>query len=302
MTAFDYTGSMDNLNIVTTGTGGRFEVPVDISATLGRDILLKPVSGKDMKPVLEIDDNFAAIDRIRSKAKDKYYPVVRTEVPEQTADDTLDYTGRRVVRLDEVEVKGKAGRYPKRNKMLGYLDSISTPYGGEWVCGCPAGHGTTFLNDYIEGYTHHPDGYGTPLRIGKPQKGKSYVLIKYSGGTINDYVMDIQYMEYKGPRYTEEDLLKKNGLWKVKGFYPKHAFEGPDNEEMSLGLEDNRNTLLWLPHATTDGNGNLYIEFFTSDISSIFRIVCLTYETEGSGIGEAIFNVKVLNPLQHQEL
>ena len=71
---------------------------------------------------------------------------------------------------------------------------------------------------------------------------------------------------------------------------------------MSLGLEDNRNTLLWLPHATTDGNGNLYIEFFTSDISSIFRIVCLTYETEGSGIGEAIFNVKVLNPLQHQEL
>ncbi|MDE7421131.1 MAG: hypothetical protein K2N35_13075, partial [Muribaculaceae bacterium] len=139
MTAFDYAGSMDNLNIVMTGTGGRFEIPADMAVSLGRDILLKPVSGKDMKPVLEIDDNFTAIDRIRSKAKDKYYPVVRTEVPEETADDTLDYTGRRIVRLDEVEVKGKAGRYPKRNKMLGYLDSISTNYGGAWVCGCPAG-------------------------------------------------------------------------------------------------------------------------------------------------------------------
>ncbi|MDE7419523.1 MAG: hypothetical protein K2N35_04880, partial [Muribaculaceae bacterium] len=139
MTAFDYTGSMDNLNIVMTGTGGRFEIPADMAVSLGRDILLKPVSGKDMKPVLEIDDNYTAIDRIRSKAKDWYYPVVRNGVPEETADDTLDYTGRRVVRLEEVEVKGKAGRYPKRNKMLGYLDSISTNYGGAWVCGCPAG-------------------------------------------------------------------------------------------------------------------------------------------------------------------
>ena len=34
MTAFDYAGSMDNLNIVTTGTGGRFEMPVDIAVSL----------------------------------------------------------------------------------------------------------------------------------------------------------------------------------------------------------------------------------------------------------------------------
>lgn len=297
MTAFDYTGSMDNLNIVTTRTGGRFEVPVDISATLGREILLKPVSGKDMKPFLEIDDSFAAIDRIRSKAKDKYYPVVRTEVPEQTADDTLDYTGRRVVRLDEVEVKGKAGRYPKRNKMLGYLDSISTPYGGAWVCGCEAGNGTTFLNDYISGYTHHPgDEAYKPKKISKPIKGKSYTIVKYTGGIYGqDYLVDIRIIQYNGPQYSEDELLKKNGIFKVKGYYPAHDFEGPYEAGMSLGLEDNRNTLLWLPQATTDGNGEIEIEFYTSDISSLFDIVCLGYELNGNGIGETNKTLKVIN-------
>ncbi|MDE6560661.1 MAG: hypothetical protein K2K75_04725 [Muribaculaceae bacterium] len=295
MTAFDYTGSMDNLNVVTTGTGGRFEVPVDILATLGREILLKPVSGKDMKPVLEIDDNFAAIEGIRSKAKDKYYPVVRTGVSEETADDTLDYMGRRVVRLDEVEVKGKAGRYPKRNKMLGYLDSISTPYGGAWVCGC--GDGSTYLNDYIQGYTHHPDfAIGDePQERKRPIKGKRYTLIKYlPGGKYgNGYVDDIQKIVYNGPQYTEDELLKMNGLTKANGYYPGHDFEVPDEVGMSLGLEDNRNTLLWLPQATTDENGEMEFEFYTSDISSLFSIVCLAYEKDGKGIGESNKSFKV---------
>lgn len=298
MTAFDYTGSMDNLNIVTTGTGGRFEMPVDMAVSLGRDILLKPVSGKDMKPVLEIDDNFAAIDKIRMKAKDRYYPVVRTEVPEETADDTLDYTGRRIVRLEEVEVKGKAVRYPKRNKMLGYLDSISTNYGSAWVCGCPAGNGTSFLNDYITGYTHHPgDESYKPEKISKPIKGKSYTIVKYTGGIYGqDYLVDIRTVQYNGPQYSEDELLKRNGIWKVKGYYPKHDFEGPDEADMSLGLEDNRNTLLWLPQATTDMNGEMEIVFYTSDISSLFNIVCLGYELNGNGIGETNKSFKVLNP------
>ena len=63
---------------------------------------------------------------------------------------------------------------------------------------------------------------------------------------------------------------------------------------MSLGLEDNRNTLLWLPHVTADGNGELEFEFYTSDISSLFSIVCLVYEIDGKGIGESNISFKVL--------
>lgn len=292
MTAFDYTGSMDKLNIVTTGTGGRFEIPVDISATLGREILLKPVSGKDMNPVLEIDDNYSTLEEIRRKAKDKYYPVVSIKTPMELADVPLDYTGRKVVHLDEIEVKGKAGRYPKRNKMLGYLDSISTPYGDAWVCGCEAGNGTSFLNDYISGYTHHPGNEAyKPKKISKPIKGKNYTIVKYTGGIYDqDYLVDIRTIQYNGPQYTEEELLKINGLWKAKGFYPKHDFETLDSKEISFGLEDNRNTLLWLPRTTTDENGELKIEFYTSDISSIFSLVCVSYGGNCCSVGETKIN------------
>ena len=129
-----------------------------------------------------------------------------------------------------------------------------------------------------------------------PVKGKSYTIVKYTGGVYpRDYILDIRTITYEGPKYTEEELLKMNGLWKAKGYYPEHKFEGPDDPEMSLGLEDNRNTLLWLPLETTDENGEMELEFFTSDISSLFSIVCLVYEIDRKGIGEANKSFKVLN-------
>ena len=191
--------------------------------------------------------------------------------------DTLDYSGRRIVRLDEVTVEGHAGRYPKRNKFLGYLDSISTLTGGAWTCGCHAGGNTTFLNDYIPGYTHHPNGSGQPRKRGVPVKGKDYELIKYSSETVQGtkigHVEDIRHVIYPGPKYSEEELLRMNGLWKAKGYYPHHDFIQVDDDEISLGLEDNRNTLVWLPCSTTDENGELTLEFYTSDISSAFNII-----------------------------
>lgn len=85
-------------------------------------------------------------------------------------------------------------------------------------------------------------------------------------------------------------MLKINGLWKAKGFYPKHDFETPDSKEISFGLEDNRNTLLWLPRTTTDENGELKIEFYTSDISSIFSLVCVSYGGNCCSVGETKIN------------
>lgn len=292
---FDYTGSSGSLNVVETGTGGRFEIPVDIATSLGCDILLKPISGKDRKPYIEFDDNFSDIANVREKATDRYYSVVRVKFSEEIIDDTLDYTGRRVVHLDGIEVDGKAGRYPKRNKMLGYLDSISTPYGGAWVCGCEAGNGGTFLNDYEAGYTHHPawiNGY-QPKEHTKPIKGKTYEMIKYlpGGDSGRGYVADIRTIQYNEPQYTEEELLKMNGLWKAKGYHNRHEFRGSDEEEMSLGLEDNRNTLLWLPQAATDDNGEMEVEFYTSDITSVFDVIVMAYDSDSFGSGQIKFRI-----------
>ena len=97
-------------------------------------------------------------------------------------------------------------------------------------------------------------------------------MIKYSGGTKDDYVLDTQYMEYKGPQYSEEKLLCMQGLWKTEWYYPRHRFQLPSQEDLSFGLEDFRNTLLWLPRSQTDDNGEFTIEFTTSDIKSTFKL------------------------------
>lgn len=289
---FDYSESIGNLNLVGTEDDGRFEIPMDMAASLGWDILMKPVSGKEMKPLLEFTDPFDAISGVRKKAKDRFYPVIRKKYDEIPEDDTLDYKGRRTVRLDEIIVKGHAGKYPKRNKFLGYLDSISTLTGGAWICGCPAGGNTTFLNDFIPGYTHHPNGYGRPVKRGVPVKGKDYELIKYSGGTNDDWVEDIRHIIYPGPKYSEEELLRMNGLWKTKGYYPSHQFTMIDKDDILLGLEDNRNTLLWIPKGETDANGELVVEFFTSDIKSRFIIRGFAIDSDDSSISVGVIDNK----------
>ena len=294
---FDFSNTTGSLNIVETSEDGDFEVPSDIGSALGWELLLKPVSGQKMKPKLIFDDPFISIDEVRKHSKDRYFRNIHLKNSVTDNVDSLDFSGRRIVKLEEFVVKGHAGRYPKRNKLLGYLDSISSIHGNAWDCGCPAGHGTTFLNDYIPGYTHHPEGYGTPRKRSLPVKGKSYEIIKYSGGTIYDYVVDIQTIEYTGPKFSEEQLLRKNGLWKSKGFYPKHKFEIPTEEDWAFEIEDNRNTLLWETELITDPLGKASIEIKTSDITSSFIIKGICRALKGHNLGEfdIMFNVTSSN-------
>ena len=65
------------------------------------------------------------------------------------------------------------------------------------------------------------------------------------------------------------------GMWNVKGYYPKHRLKLPFEEDLIDGIEDFRNTLLWLPRAQTDDNGEFSVEFPTSDIKSTFKLTCI---------------------------
>ncbi|MDE5997024.1 MAG: hypothetical protein K2G77_02315 [Muribaculaceae bacterium] len=268
---FDDMAEKGSLNVINTRTDGYFEISPDMATSLGRTLLLKPLVNEDMKPRLEFDRPFSEISEIRNKAEERIYPVLRRTGGNESTD-TMDYSERHTVKLNEIIVKGKGSRFPKRNKVMGYLDSLALNLETAWICGCHGGYGSTYLNDYIEGYTHHPGGSGTPHKIEKPKRGVTYELIKYSGPTDKDYVVDIQYIEYKGPRYSEEELLRMNGLWKTEGYYTRHRFQLPSDEELIPGVEDFRNTLLWLPRAQTDENGEFTVEFPTSDIKSTFRI------------------------------
>lgn len=292
---FDFSNTTGLLNIVETGEDGGFEVAPDIALALGREVLLKPVSGQKMKPELVLDDPFAAIDKVRNQSVDRYFPDIDPKDSESYDSDSLDFTGRRIVKLEEVLVKGHAGRYPKRGKLMGQLDSISSLHGNEWVCGCNASHGTSFLNDYIPGYTHHPPGSSHPVKKrSRPVKGENYELIKYSPGNYyTSHVMDIQNIIYPGSRYSDEELLRMNGLWKSKGYYPPHEFMIPGEEDRAYGIEDIRNTLIWNAACTTDPQGKITIEIPTSDITSWFLIKGICWSPESGSLGEfdAMFRV-----------
>lgn len=75
------------------------------------------------------------------------------------------------------------------------------------MCGCDAGVGTTFLNDYKTGYTHHPEWINDyqPKEHSKPIKGKRYLMIKYlpGGDKGRGYVADMKEKVWDGDEYTE---------------------------------------------------------------------------------------------------
>lgn len=290
---FDDLAEKGALNVINTRTDGYFEISPEMAASLGQTLLLKPLVNEDMMPRLEFDRPFIDISGIRRIAEERQYPILRRTVGNESVD-TMDYSERHTVQLDEIIVKGMGSRFLKRNKVMGYLDSLALNLEKAWICGCHGAYGTTYLNDYIEGYTHHPGGSGTPHKIEKPKRGVQYELIKYSGPTEKDYVVDIQYIEYRGPRYSEEELLRMNGLWKTDGYYPRHRFHLPSDKEMLPSVEDFRNTLLWLPRAQTDEKGEFPVEFPTSDIKSTFRIsgLILTPDIRDAKTINEYFSVK----------
>lgn len=264
------------VNIISTGREGYFEVSPDIASSLGSDLLLRPLVDEDLKPRMEIDKPFSEIEKIRKRATEKYHPILRKKTPPETdvANDTTDYSGRRIVRLEELVVEGK-GVYNarrKNNKLLNYLDSLAISRGSAWVC-CDG-----FLNDYFPGWTHHPqeDPYfyrNPPQNIRLPERGKVYTICKYT--FYKDYTaftVDESYAMYEPPHYSDDDLLEMEGIYKAKGYYPKHRFPILREEDVQSCVDDFRDTLLWLPRAQTDETGEFSVEFITSDITSVFRI------------------------------
>lgn len=280
---------------VSTTPDGDFEIEPSEMHKMSRFFFIKPVSGKEFKPELKLEHPFDSIARYTDGRR----RIVFTPKHEADRFDSMDntYLGRGTTHLPEVEVYAKV-RYPKRDKLMGYLDSISSLTGGAWVCGCESSKGGSFLNDYEVGYTHHPawiNGY-QPEEHTKPVKGQTYEMIKYlpGGDSGRGYVADIKYITWRGDEYSEEELLRMNGLWKASGYYKSPQFHVPDEEETMTSLADIRNTLLWLPDAATNSSGLFETNIQSSDICSRFVIDVIATDRNGRiGTSKYSFNIQL---------
>ena len=162
-----------------------------------------------------------------------------------------------VKELDEVVLKAKKERII-RDKYLGKLDSILRLEIIDWIaepCGtlnCP----------------FHPYTLGNKL----PVEGESYskYVSTYYENNIAKEVRET--VVYRKPKITDEYLMSRFNLIRIKGYYGKREFYMPvyDTETIKDPFPDYRNTLFWKPDIITNKQGEAIIDFYCSDINSIF--------------------------------
>ena len=259
---------------------------------------MKPLTA-EKNHSLVFDRPFESLAELRGRSTDYSFPVIQSPKTDEGDEDYIDpvdsdYSSRKTVHLDEVVAQAKTPYYSHREKLYGHLDSIHAMKSGVWVCHCPSRTGNGYINDYIRGYSHHQDGYLMPKEKFAPKIGVAYEAIKYSGGTAYDHVVDIQIVVYEGERMSQEDLLKEAGLFADQGYERPHAFTNWNPEDWFAGIDDNRNTLLWLPRGETDGDGLLELIFYTSDFTSTFIVRGIAFSEDGrfADIGNVVFEVE----------
>ena len=282
---------------------GKFVVPTDLMLGLrGGYVYLKPMLDKDeYKPSIVVEESFYKADSLR-KSCQSFFACMNPSLV--VSDLALDYpviSQDSSILLSEITVTGKKGRI-FRDKMMGRLDSLAQiSIGVSWVCGCKSDCGT-FLNDY-KGYSHHPIGCpgAPPKKRVPPVIGETYALIKYEpvgkkGGWNDGWIITaMDHVTYQGEEFTEEELLRMNNLWRVKGYYGTREFYQPDELDVQSPLPDARNVLLWKPDIVTDEKGVAEVEFFCSDINTSF--VGVVEGTDGLGnLGTSQCEFRVLKP------
>lgn len=153
---------------------------------------------------------------------------------------------RNVNQLKEVVLTARVKKKRRfADKYIGKLDSLAMP--DDYVC---------HLN--VLNCPRHP------INGRRPVEGQVY----------KDPFTDMQMGPYRYPNYTEEELLAKFNMTRIKGYYPPKEFYNPVYDgDYADNAADFRNTLFWKPDVVTDENGVAEVTFYTSDINSKFRVV-----------------------------
>ncbi|GAA3974938.1 hypothetical protein [Mucilaginibacter dorajii] len=238
-----------------TDSIGRFALaPGDF--VKGRWSYLKHFDVGKAEYMVAVEDQFKEIGNV-SKNILFEYPVGEKATAEKENDIPPGRISMGAINLNEVKVVAKKQNV-FRDKYMGHLDSLAKLEGN-----------TDFVYPNSNWLNVPSGANGT-----KPIEGQKYTIwvgatpptkAPFSFGTG-----DFKEIIYHYPKFTEEELLKKFNLTRIKGYYEKREFYQPNYDKESDPLPDYRNTLLWAPVMITDKNGEATLNFFCSDINSNF--------------------------------
>lgn len=261
----DETGNIKHSALIQADAAGKFMItPEDLQAGQGSYVYLKPMGVEDFAPRISLSNPFQTINKWMTY-KERDYPLANVLEKRKEEPFRLPGVGPRVVKLGEVMVKGR-GTSVFRDKYLGKLDSLAkADLNTDFVCHHP--------HHVLNCFEHKTD----PRDL-KPVEDKSYNVLLGKNGEIlgvdhpGPFFFGAKKIIYHYPKLTEEELLKRNNLSRIKGYYGQREFYQPDydKEPAGDGLPDARNTLLWVPSVITDKNGEASLEFFCSDINTGF--------------------------------
>lgn len=249
---------------------GAFSVTADMLELWAGDwVYLKPIGSRGAEQKITFTDPFDIINKVTSE-KSLVYSTQEGQMKARELPPLL--FDARVVKVPEVIVKTRYNVI--RGKYLGMLDSLARIRTTDYVC-----------RHNILNCINHPNEADNR----KPVPGEVYLMRNHSGQLVS--------IVYKLPEYTEEELLKMHNMYRVKAYYGNRIFYQPDYED-GLIIDDEpdfRNTLLWNPEVICDENGEATLDFFTSDINTVFTIKIEGVSYEGLA-GASWNNVTVRRP------
>lgn len=284
-------------DVFTANPNGAFYITSDhLKMGERQNLFIKPMTAEKPKYVITIKDN--SFDIINSSRKETTVNYSIEKLAKENLDDTPNVLMRldHLQKLDEVIIGDKKKRI-FRNKYLGTLDSLSRLNSGnsDFVCleGGPSRPILNcFMNNHHEGKTRAPkNGEKVVVLLGKNREilGSDYPHQNYYGTSE---------IIYKNPDQdlTEEQLLKKFNLKMIRGYYGRREFYEAVYDQVTINdpFPDYRNTLFWKSDVITNEQGEAVIDFYCSDINTIFLGQIEAVDATGL-IGMENFKLKVVD-------
>ncbi|KJD35663.1 hypothetical protein PW52_07920 [Tamlana sedimentorum] len=249
--AFSFTGdSLKQFKPLMTNSLGRFVVTSSYFKWVEHDFLYLqgPFINEKIFPFQLNTNYYNDINNHRIK-KNNHYPFTTFE--KEIHEPKPFVLSSAHTRLSQVTVKVKKNRYGnKQSQKLKALLSF------DYVC---------HLNIFnCENHVFLPNST-------RPVKGRTYRL--QSGTPFVYPYLPVGYnkdgLDFE---VNLKEIMAQSNIKRIKGFYEKKEFYQPvyDKDYIDDGFPDKRSTLFWKPDIITNEQGEATVEFYCSDINSLY--------------------------------